>query len=127
MLRIVLAIAIFALAACGGQETTTAETPGAAGSGLPPVEAQQQAAESLPQVERCLDLVRQTAFERALPVCLEALELDPENQQVQAALDQATAEVARIEGAGAAAEEAAGEAASQLEETTGELPGRLGE
>jgi hypothetical protein len=132
MLRIFLAIAILALAACGAQETATTETPGAAAgtaaeAGQPLAGVEQQAAESLPQVERCLDLVRQAAYERALPACLEALELDPENQQVQAALDRTTAEVASLEEAAAAAQGAAGEAASPLEDTPRALPGMPGE
>jgi tetratricopeptide (TPR) repeat protein len=125
MLRIVLAIAILALTACGAQETATTETPGAAADTA--AEAEQQAAESLPQIERCLDLVRQTEYDRAVPACLEALELDPENQQVQTALDQATAELASLEKAAAAAQEAAGEAESQLEDTARAAPGMPGE
>lgn len=136
MLRIILAIAILALTACGAQETTTTQTPGAASEvgesgGSAPVEAAQEAAVSFPQVERCLDLIREAAFARALPVCLEALDLDPQNQQVQAAVNQARTEVAKLEGATAAAQEAAGaaagDAASQLEEETQALPKGLGE
>jgi hypothetical protein len=132
MLRIFLAIAILALTACGAQETATTETPGAAAdtaaeAGQLLAEVEQQAAESLPQVERCLDLVRQAAYERAVPACLEALELDPENQQVRAALDQATAEAASLEEAAAAAQEAGGEAPSQIEDAAQALPGMPGE
>jgi hypothetical protein len=117
MLRISLAIAILALIGCGGQETT----PGAASDA-----ASETGAAAATQVQRCVGLMDQEAYARALPVCLEALELEPQNREVRAAVDRAKAEVASLEKAKADAEQAAAEAAedasSRLDEATQGLP-----
>lgn len=84
MLRVTLATLTLALVACGQE---------AGQGGTPPVSAGSEAA--APQVERCLDLVRQDAFGRALSVCEEALSLDPSNQDVQAALEKAKVRTAQ--------------------------------
>ena len=74
-----------------------------------------------------LDLVRQAKYQQALPVCLAALEIDPDNQQVRDALDQARAETAKLAAAEAAGGDAAEEATSKLGEATGGVAEKLGQ
>jgi hypothetical protein len=62
------------------------------------------------QSSSCIDLVAAGDFEGALPVCLQAASIDPENAEVQAALAKAKAETA----AKAATGSAAGAAADSL-------------
>lgn len=145
MLRISLAtVAMITLLGCGSQETATTATtggaekvaataPSAAGSEqakakLPDVAAPAPAAAATnPQVESCLGLVRQAEFSRALPVCMEAARIDPDNADVQAAMEtakrgaQEAATGAMAEATGAAdaatgaADAAVGDAASKLD------------
>jgi len=137
MKRLLVTLSVLALAACGGSETGQTPTTGEAA----PVEAApaakapqasaaapQAAAEATPdpQVQSCLDLIAAGSFEQALPVCLAALKIDPTNQQVRDAVDQARAETAKLS-ASAAAEAAAGSAGegatSKLGEAVEGLPG----
>jgi len=117
MFRILFTISAIALLACGSGETNQ----GAADSAgdMPPVSAVGSAADEIEiekieveaveaaaiatQISSCLDLVKSRAFAEAVPVCLEAVSIDPENAQAQAALAKAQAEAA-AEGAMAAAE-----------------------
>ena len=102
MVRVALMISLFALIACGGEDTaqTTGpgETPPAAAAGERAVapEAPEPPAMPHPQVESCLDLIRQAAFERALSVCLAALAVDPDNEEVKAAVEKARSEAAKL-------------------------------
>ena len=143
MARLAIIISVFALLACGGSDS--GQTGDA--SGVPPVEATMDetaavppvpepavpapAATVDPKVQSCLDLISQSQFQQALPVCLAALAIDPDNQQVQDAVAQAQAETAKLaaaEAAGeAAVEGAAADTASQLEEAAGGLPEGLGQ
>jgi len=132
-------MSVFALLACGGSETSETGDAG----GAPPVEAVADEAADVPavpavpavrvdpKIQSCLELIRQSMFERALIVCVAALEIDPDNQQVQDALATARAETAKLAAAQAAgevtAEGAAGEAASQLGEATGGMADKLGQ
>jgi hypothetical protein len=82
-----------------------------------------------PQVESCLDLIGKAQFQEALPVCLAALDFEPDNQEVRDAVEQARTEAAKL-AAGAAvaetgAEDAAAEAASKVEGLTGDAAGKL--
>lgn len=111
--------------ACGGQESSPPEggagAAGAAAEETPDVGAAREAmAEVHPSVERCLDLVRAGDFEAALPSCMEAVGVDPDNEEVQQALDDAKAGAAEAQ-----AGEAAGEAKSRLEEAAGDLGERM--
>jgi hypothetical protein len=124
-------ISVFALFACGES------TPGPAGDagGTPPVGAAAGETAGTPEpppasvavdpnVQSCLDLIRQSKFEAALPVCLAALDVDPDNQQVRDAVETARAESAKLAAAQAAGQAAAGgtaaeAAASKLGEMTG--------
>ena len=138
MKRLAVIISVFALVACGG--TDSGQTTEAGGG--PDVSAAGEVSPAAPEapgievavdpnVQSCLDLVRQTKFQEALPVCLAALDVDPDNQQVSDAVDQArteTAKVAAAEAVGqAAAEGTAEDAASQLEGATGGIADKLGE
>ncbi len=143
MARLAIMISVFALLACGGSDTSQTGDAG----GVPPVEAAvEETAEVIaipepaipepampvdPKVQSCLDLIGQSQFQQALPVCLAALNIDPDNQQVQDAVAQArteTAKLAAAETAGAAAGEgAAEEAASKLGEATGGMADKLGQ
>jgi predicted Zn-dependent protease len=85
-----------------------------------------EAAEVAPEVASCLDLIGQAKFQEALPVCLAALKIDPDNEAVQDAVAQARTETAKMAGSGEAAA-SAGEAAGQAEEAAKGLTGKLGE
>ena len=98
MRRLAVTLSMLALLACGG--TDTAQTSGS--EGLPPVSAAGETAapapeipeptaalEPAPEVASCLNLIRQQRFQEALPTCLAALEIDPDNVEVQAAVEQA--------------------------------------
>ena len=137
MVRLAIMISLFALLACGGSDTAQTGDVG----DVPPVEAAAEAqadvpevpmpeATIAPEVESCLDLIRQLEFQQALPVCLAALAIDPDNEQIQDAVAQARTETAKLAAAEAvgevAAEGAAEEAASQLDEATGGVTEGLG-
>jgi hypothetical protein len=123
MRGILVAIVAIGWIACGGSDA--GDTAGTAQpEKAPPVSSAPEAAKTPPtpelstdpQAQRCLDLVRQSKFQEAVPVCLAALDVDPDNAQVKQALDQARTEAAKL----AAAEAAAGsEAASELGEAAG--------
>ena len=143
MVRLAIVISVFALLACGGSDSNQAGDAG----GVPPVEtAVEETVDVIeipepampeptatvdPNVQSCLDLISQSQFQQALPVCLAALNVDPDNQQVQDAVAKARTEAAKLaaaEAAGsAAAEGAAGEAASKLGEATGGMADKLGQ
>lgn len=152
MKRLLVTMSVLALAACGGSETgqtqTKSETTPAAAE-APQAAKAPQATEAAPattaqpmpdtHAQHCLDLVAAGKFEEALPMCLAALKVDPTNQQVRDAVDQARAETAKATAAagaaqaagGAATDEAAGAATeaakSKLGEATQGLPGSQGE
>ena len=133
-MRLALMIVILALVACGGSDTaktdtakTAVETPKAAGGDAPakaPVAAAPAGEPAAPEpaanpdAQSCLDLVSQAKFQEALPVCMAALRIDPENAAVQEALSTAKAESASA-AAGAAVGGAAGDAKSALGDVTG--------
>jgi hypothetical protein len=118
-------ISLFALIACGGEDTGQTTGPGgaplapAAGERAGVPDAPEPPAMPHPQVQSCLDLIRQAAFERALPVCLAALSVDPDNEEVKAAVAKARSEAAKLAAAEEAAEGAAEDAASKLGEAAG--------
>ena len=138
MRRFAIALSILALFACGETETGPAgeseALPGVSATGDEAVVAETEelvaisepaAAEQVhPQVASCLDLIQQTKFQWALPVCLTALEIDPDNQEVQDAVAKAQAETAKMAGMD---EGAAGEAAAQADEAAEGLAGQLGQ
>ena len=137
MRRLAIAFSILALFACGQGETGPAgeseAPPGVSATGDEAVVAETEelvaisepaAAEQVdPQVASCLDLVRQTKFQEALPVCLAAAAIDPDNQEVQDAVAMAQAETAKMAGMA----EAEGDAAAQADEAAKGLAGKLGE
>jgi hypothetical protein len=147
MVRLAIAISLFALLACGGSETKETGTAGEAGK-TPAVgtavekakgsEMEKPAATVDPKVQSCLDLVRSAQYQQALAVCLAAQEIDPSNQQVQEAVNTARAETGKLAGAQqaagpaeGAAKEAAGAAAggatSKLGEAAGGMAGETGQ
>jgi hypothetical protein len=85
-----------------------------------------KAGEEDPDVASCLQLVSQSKFEDALPVCLAALKKQPDNDKVKAALEKAQAAVgdaaATATDAAQGAQEAAGEEAQgAMDKATGSL------
>ena len=112
MRRLAVTLSILALCACGQTETGPAgesqTPPGVSATGDEAVVVETEelvvisepaAAEQVdPQVASCLDLIQQTKFQWALPVCLIALEIDPDNQEVQDAVAKAQAETAKMAG-----------------------------
>ena len=159
MVRLILVMAAFALVACGDAET--GQTGSAPEAEAPAVSATAPRAATAPRsaeapvsavapgttdvnVQRCLDLVAQSRFAGALPVCLQALQADPDNADVQAAVERARAEAqgAVTGAAGGALQKATSAAqgalpqalpsvegmpagaANPLEKATGTIPGR---
>jgi hypothetical protein len=90
-----------------------------------PEEEAAQAKED-PDVTNCLQLVSQSKFNDALPVCLAALDKNPANEQVKAAVEKAKAAAAD---AAATAAESASDAQKAADEkvqgATGEATGGL--
>lgn len=131
MRRLAVTLSMFALLACGG--TDTAQTSDS--EAMPPVSAVGEAApapeipeptaapEPAPEVASCLNLIRQQQFQEALPTCMAALEVDPDNLEVKAAIGQAQSEVAKL-AAAEATESASSEAAARLDEAAKALPGQ---
>ena len=85
-----------------------------------------------PKADSCLDLIGKAEFQQALPVCLEALQVDPSNQQVRDAVAKARTETAKLAAAkeaagaaGSAAQEAAGAAAGEATSKVGEAAGGM--
>ena len=127
MSKVLFAISLMGLLACGTGEST----PGATGSApdtppvsaMPPsgddaevVEAEEIAVVEGEQIEleagaaviaSCIDLVASGDFAEALPVCLEAASIDADSAEVQAALAMAQKKTAAEAASGAAADAAA--------------------
>jgi hypothetical protein len=135
MVKLAVMISVFALVACGGSDTPQTGDAG----GAPPVDAAAEkapvvpampkpaapepAVSEAPEVKSCLDLIRQSEFQQALPVCVAALDIDPDNQQVKDAVALAGTESAKS----LAAEKAAGAVAGgTAEEATSKLGGAAG-
>ncbi len=126
MLRFTIVWAVFGLLACGAQESqemgagAAADSPAAgvvegAAPNLPSLDAAMEAvAEAHPSVASCLDLVRSGEYAEAVPRCLEAARVEPDNAEVQGALEEAqsAAAAAQAEEAAATAKAAADEAAA---------------
>jgi type IV secretory pathway VirB10-like protein len=139
MVRLAVMIFVLALFACGDSDTgTTGDATGAApmaatspeGAKAPEAPPPAPAVTANPQAQSCLDLIGQAKFQQALPICIAALEIDPSNQQLEAAVETARAESASLlaaEAAGQAAVEGAAEDASaKLGEAAGGAAGGLG-
>lgn len=118
MLRKALFVMAFATLACGSQETTTTPSEGAAGgmgaieTETPPVSAVQPGgAAPTPTVETttCLELVESGKYAEAVVICQTAVNQDPSNTAVAAALAKAGTATA-AEGVAGAASAAAGNA-----------------
>ena len=127
MFKVLFAISLMGLLACGTGESGTGATGSA--SDTPPVSAMAPSGDAAEVVEveeiavieggqldleanaaviaSCIDLVASGDFEEALPVCLEAASIDAENAAVQAALATAQKKTAAEAASGAAADDAA--------------------
>lgn len=127
MSRIIFAISLMSLLACGAGESDQAATGSA--SDEPAVSAKMPATDDAKGaavkqapvadvkpaetndnsviVRSCLGLVASGEFETALPVCVEAASIDSKNAEVQAALAKAQAETAAKAASGAATDAAA--------------------
>jgi len=140
MVRLIVIVFVFAVLACGGSDTgqtdeAGAVAPAAKSAAAPakpaPAPTPAASAKADPKVEGCLDLVRRGKYEPAVPLCLAALEIDPDNQQVRDAVDKARAETAKMAASKAATEAAGGAAAEQgaskLGEATGGMTDKLGQ
>ena len=117
MRAIFVAIAVLALVACTGGESTTSGATGAAGSSsedatgaaVDAVGKAMQAATD-PKVAGCIQKVKEGAFAEAYSLCLEAAKIDPDNNEVTAALEkskEAYTEMADAAKQGSAAMDAA--------------------
>jgi hypothetical protein len=126
MSKLVFAISLMALLACGSGESnsgatgSTSETPpvsakmpsaseakAPAAPQAPAAAAQQpDAAANASVISSCLDLVKSGEYQQAVPVCLEAAKIDAQNAEVKAALAKAQAETAAKAASGAATDAA---------------------
>jgi len=124
MSKVLFAISLMGLLACGNGESnsgatgSTSDTPPVSAAApmkqkvdvveveeVAVVEGEQTAADAA-EVRSCIGLVGARDFEAALPVCLKAASIDPENADVQAALAMAQSETAKEAASGAAADAA---------------------
>jgi hypothetical protein len=134
MMRLIVTLFVFAVLACGGSDTAQtggAEPMGASGGERASVpETPEPSVAANPKVQGCLDLIRQSKYQEALPVCIAAGRANPGNQQVKDAVDTARAEIAKRAAAQAASqavgEGAAEQATSKLGEATGGMADELG-
>ena len=131
MMRLIVTFFVFAMLACGGSDTAPtgdAAPVDASGSEMAAVpETPEPSVTVDPKVQGCLDLVRQSKYQEALPVCLAALNIDPGNQQVQDAVDKAKAETAKRAAAEAASQAVGEGAAEEASSKLGEAAGKLGQ
>jgi hypothetical protein len=123
MSKVLFAISLMALVACGTGESdsdatgSAADTPAvsAAGSAGDEVEVvveeveviqgeQADAEMDAAEISSCISLVASGKYEDALPVCLEAASIDADNEDVKAALAKAETETAKEAATGAAAD-----------------------
>lgn len=117
MPKVLFAISLMTLLACGSGDSDSGATGSA--SDAPPVSATaptgsdvkaaggEQVKAEAPEIRSCISLVASRDFEGALPVCLKAASIDPENAKVKASLAKAQAETAKEAATGAAADKAA--------------------
>ncbi len=134
MTRIAIVLGILGLLACGGQESdlpdVASEAKEAVGGAMDEAagamkdaagaaeeatrsfqqDADAAAAGTNPQVTSCLDLVSQGRYSEAVAPCMAALRIDPDNNEVQEALETAKAKAAEASAAAAAAQESAEQA-----------------
>ena len=130
MMRLIVMIFVFAVLACGGSDTVQTEAAGGAAPGGESASAPdtpEPPATVDPKVQGCLDLIRQSKYQEALPVCLAALKIDPGNQQVQDAVNKAQTETAKMAAAEAASQAAGEGAADQATSQLGDAAGKLGQ
>ena len=115
MSKVLFAISLMTLLACGSGESNSGATGSAPDT--PPVSAQAPAGEAMEQadlgadaavIKSCIDLAASGDYQRAVPVCLQAAAIEAENADVQASLAKAQAKVA--EAASSAAADAAADA-----------------
>ncbi|MBW2493924.1 MAG: hypothetical protein JRE43_04165 [Deltaproteobacteria bacterium] len=121
MSKLVFAISLMTLMACGSGDSdsgtagsasdsppvsATAPTGGDAKSaGSAAMEAGSGKAEAeAAEISSCLRLVASAKYEEAVPVCLEAAKIDADNAEVKAALKKAETEAAKEAATGAAAD-----------------------
>lgn len=134
MRRLAIGIICLGFVACGGGESekagsealrevegtareaakTAEEAVGSVGAAAEAAMEEPKQAAS-PDVQKCLDLVKAGQFGEAVPVCMRAAGVDPDNQEVQAALTKAQSEAATAAGAEGAAAEAQGAAEGLME------------
>ena len=130
MMRLIVTVFVFAVLACGGSDTGETGAAGGAAPGGESASAPETPEPSVavdPKVQGCLDLIRQSKYQEALPVCLAALKIDPGNQQVQDAVDKAKAETAKLAAAEAASQAAGEGAADEATSQLGDAAGKLGQ
>lgn len=128
MRRIAIAFMILGLAACGGSETGdtaaapegspkgTLAAPGSPAAGKAYGESTAAATATSPVAQRCLDLVADAKFAEAVPVCIKAAGMDPEDARVKEALQTARAKAAGLPDVAAEADKAASEAGSKMQD-----------
>ena len=98
-MRFMIIVLATTFVACGSEEgAPLSESIGAEGE-LPEVSApggvvRDLLPETAEAVTNCLDLVRRQNYQQAIPTCTEALRTDPDNFDVQTALESAQQKVA---------------------------------
>jgi hypothetical protein len=103
--------AVLALVACGNQNTDEAPLAGQPPAAMAPVAAAPPAAPpapaapaaaaaTSPESAQCLELVDRGDFAEAVPICVRAAGIDPDNAAVQQALQTAQSKAANSAAAG---------------------------
>ncbi len=122
---------LLAMAACGGQDVSTTESgatpdvsarpaagaPAAGGAASAPADSAAAAGAATASADAvdCLGLVEQARYAQAIPVCMRALEIEPNDRELRQALTTAKAEAGQMAAAGADAEAQARAAAESTE------------
>ena len=127
MIRTFIVMAmVVGLAACGGGSKGDGEGAKAPAAGHGAAEdtgsdtvgkAVEKAAD--PNVQGCLAKVKAGEYQAALPLCMKAAEIDPDNNDVQAALDKAKTGAASAAASGSDAAKAADDAKNQVDAVKG--------
>lgn len=135
MLRLAVIASLLAFVACGSGDSgkTGGEAPSVSSEGGGAAEAPTidmgKASQVPSEVTSCLSLVKEAKYKEAIQACLAAADVDPDNNDVSAALEKARNEQAKVmaaDAAAGAAGQAQGAAAGAASEATGSATDALG-
>jgi hypothetical protein len=87
----ILVLSLLLLAACETDKQSAAPAPGGSGqeAQAPPADGQAAGAKGRSPFVHCIDLIRERRFTEALPVCRDAEKSNPNDPQIQRAIQLA--------------------------------------